>query len=50
MKNYDQDILEFFCSRQLSQQYVLLCNKLRKDNQTTEQVARLKREYFYDDI
>ncbi len=50
MKNHNQDISEFFCSRQLLQQYVLLCNKLKEDDQTTEQVARLKREYFCDDI
>ena len=48
--NHDQDISEFFRSRQSSQQYISLRNELKEDDQTTEQVARLEREYFRDDI
>ncbi len=50
IENHDQDISEFFRSRQSSQQYISLRNELKEDDQTTEQVARLKREYFRDDI
>ena len=48
--NHDQDISEFFCSRQSSQQYISLHNELKEDDQTTEQVARLEREYFRDEV
>ena len=48
--NHDQSISEFFRSRQSSQQYISLRNELKEDDQTTEQVARLEREYFRDDI
>ena len=48
--SYDRDISEFFRARQSSQQYVLLYNELKEDDQTTEQVARLEREYFRDDV
>ena len=50
MESHDQGISEFFRSRQSSQQYMLLRNELKEDDQTTEQVARLEREYFRDDI
>ena len=50
IENHDQDISEFFRSRQSSQQYISLRNELKEDDQTTEQVARLKRKYFRDDI
>ncbi len=50
MGNHDQSISEFFRSRQSSQQYIVLRNELKEDDQTTEQVARLEREYFRDDI
>ena len=50
MGNHDQGISEFFCSRQSSQQYILLRNGLKEDDQTTEQVDRLEKEYFRDDI
>ena len=50
MGNHDQGISEFFRSRQSSQQYISLRNELRADDQTIEQVARLEREYFRDDI
>lgn len=46
----DQSISDFFRSRQSSQQYVLLHNELKKDDQTTEQMNRLEKEYFRDDI
>ena len=48
--NHDQDISEFFRSRQSSQQYISLHNELKEDDQTTEQVARLETEYFRDDV
>lgn len=38
----------FFRSRQSSQQYILLRNELKEDDQTTERVARLEKEYFRD--
>ncbi len=49
-ETHDQDISEFFRSRQLSQQYISLRNELNEDDQTIEQVARLEREYFRDDM
>lgn len=45
-----QGISEFFRSRQSSEQYILLRNELKEDDQTSEKVARLEREYFRDDI
>ena len=45
-----QGISEFFRSRQSSEQYILLRNELKEDDQTLEKVARLEREYFRDDI
>ena len=48
--SYDQDISEFFCSRQSSQQYISLYKGLKKDDQTMEQVARVEREYFRDEV
>ena len=49
-KNHDQGISEFFRSRQSSQQYILLRNELREDDQTREKVDRREKEYFRDDI
>lgn len=48
--NHDQDISDLFRSRQSSQQYIRLHDELKEDDQTTEQVARLEREYFRDDV
>ena len=48
--NHDQDISEFFRSRQSSQQYISLHKELKEDDQTTEQVARVEREYFRDEV
>jgi len=48
--NHDRGISEFFRSRQSSQQYISLRNELKEDDQGIEQVARLEREYFRDDI
>lgn len=48
--NHDQDISELFRSRQSSQQYVSLHKELKEDDQTTEQVARVEREYFRDEV
>ena len=50
IENHDQDISKFFRSRQSSQQYISLRNELKEDDQTTEQVTKIKREYFRDDI
>ena len=48
--NHDQSILEFFLSKQSSQEYVTLRNELMEDDQSTVQMAILEREYFHDDV
>lgn len=50
MGKHDQGISEFFRSRQSSEQYIALRDELKKDDQTSEHVAGLEREYFRDDI
>lgn len=50
MEDNDEVISEFFRSRHSSQQYISLRNELKEDDQTMEQVAKLEREYFRDDI
>ncbi|MCJ1459583.1 hypothetical protein MMC28_009962, partial [Mycoblastus sanguinarius] len=47
--SYDQDMAEFFRSKQSSKNYKSLHSELKEDDQTTEQVARLEGEYFRDD-
>ena len=48
--SYDQDMAEFFRSKQSSKNYKSLHSELKEDDQTTEQVARLEGEYFRDDV
>ena len=48
--NHDQSISELFRSKQSSQRYTSLRDELEKDDQTIEQVARLEKEYFRDEI
>lgn len=50
IERYNQDITEFFHSKQSSKNYISLHSELKKEDQTTEQVARLEREYFRDDV
>ncbi|KAL8742709.1 MAG: hypothetical protein Q9190_004848 [Brigantiaea leucoxantha] len=46
MKIQDQDISEFFRSRQSSEQYMLLHSDLKEEEQTTEQIDRSEKRYF----
>jgi len=50
IRSYDQDMADFFHSKQSSKNYISLHNELKEDDQTTEQIARLERDYFHDDV
>jgi len=50
IRSHDQDMADFFHSKQSSKNYISLYSELKEDDQTTEQIARLERGYFHDDV
>jgi len=48
--NYNQDMATFFRSRQSSKKYISLHNELKEEDQTAEQVTKMEREYFRNDV
>ena len=49
IRSDDQDMADFFRSKQSSKDYISLHSELKEDDQATEQVAMLERDYFRGD-
>ncbi len=48
--SYNQDMAEFFRSKQSSKNYISLHKELKKDDQPAERVFEMERAYFRDDV
>ena len=49
-RSHDQDMLEFFHSKQSTKNYITLHSELKTEDQTLEHIARLERDYFGGDV